>query len=188
MAINPLYMNELEMMESLETITEETKQRFQVVDLSSLNWTLRKLAAIEAKKQEVNAMIDSEIARLEDFRKRELKNLIQSDDFLRGLVSEYAIRKRDEDPKFKSEKTPYGSIGFRKQQPKWNYDDEKLIKHLESINYDHLIRTKKEPIKTEIKKLFITLENGQVIDDAGCFVEGIKVEMLPETLDIKVEV
>lgn len=188
MSINPLYVNELEMMESLENVTEETKQRFQVVDLSSLNWTLRKMAAIEAKKRDVNEMIAQEIERLEEFRKRELKNLDQTDDFLRGLISEYAIRKRDEDPKFKSEKTPYGSIGFRKQQPKWNYDDEKLINHLESINYNHLVRTKKEPIKTEIKKLFTTLENGQVVDDAGCFVEGITVEMLPETLDIKVEV
>lgn len=185
MAINPLYMNELEMIESLEDFNEEVKQRFQVTDLSSLNWTLRKLAVIEEKKKETNEMIDAEIERLNAFRKKELDKQQGAEDFFKILISEFAIHKRDEDPGFKSQKTPYGTIGFRKQQPKWNYDDEKLVNHLEATEYNHLVRTKKEPIKTEIKKLFTIREDGRVLDDAGCFVDGITIEFLPDVLDIK---
>lgn len=185
MATNPLFSTEFEMIDGLESFTEETKQRFQVTDLASLSWTLRKISVIEKKKAEVNESIDQQIEWLQQFRKQELDKLQQSEDFFKVLISEFAIHKRDEDPDFKSQKTPYGTIGFRKQQPKWNYDDEKLVKHLESTGYDHLLRVKKEPVKTEIKKLFKTLDDGRVLDDAGCFVSGITVEFLPDVLDIK---
>lgn len=183
--INPLYMNDLE---EMNEITEEAKQRFQIVDLASLSWALRKLRAIEAKRKDINGLVDAEIERLEDFRKRELQGLQNSEDFFRGLIGEFAQRQRDEDPSFKSIKTPYGTIGFRKQQPKWHYDDDALVSFLEKNDHADLIRIKKEPAKSEIKKLFKANEDGRVFDENGQEVVGIKVEFLPETLDVKVEV
>lgn len=179
MAINPLQMNDLENMEQ--------DQKFTITDLSSLTWALRKLAAIEAKKAEVNAVSDAEIERIEAYRKKEIDVLQGSEHFFKSLITEYAIKKREEDPKFRNEKTPYGSIGFRKQQPKWNYDDEALLTFLEENN-PALIRVKKEPVKTEIKKLFQVSDDGRVFDGNGQEVTGIKVEFLPETIDVKVEV
>lgn len=196
MAMNPLYATELEMIDGLEEMLyneglenkEELKQRFQVKDLASLNWTLRKLTAIEAKKREIRAMIDGEKERLEMFYERETSGLTDSENFFKQLISEYAARKRDEDPKFKSEKTPFGSIGFRKQQPKWLYDEELLIAFLEQNQYNELIRTKKEPVKTEIKKVFKVNDDGRVFDENGQVVEGITVEPQDDVLDIKPEV
>lgn len=178
MAINPLQLEELREIEE--------QKRFEITDLSSLNWALRKLAAIEAKKAEVNKLADAEIERIESYRTRELEGLQRSEDFFKSLIAEYAVRRRLEDPKFKSESTPYGRIGFRKQQPKWHYNDEEVTTFLEKEHPD-LIRVKKEPIKNEIKARFKVTDDGKVYDDNGQEVPGIKVEFLPDTLDVKVD-
>lgn len=183
--INPLYLNDLD---DMPEVTEESRQRFQVVDMASLSWVLRKMRAIEAKRSEINGVIDAEIERLKDFRNRELEDLQNSEDFFHVLIGEFAIRQRDEDPSFKSMKTPYGSIGFRKQQPKWHYEDEIVVSFLEYSGRDDLIRIKKEPIKTELKKAFKVNDDGRVFDEDGIEVDGITVEFLPEELTVKVEI
>ncbi|TVY07189.1 host-nuclease inhibitor Gam family protein [Paenibacillus cremeus] len=183
--ISPLYMSELE---EIAQVTGEFQQRFQITDLSSLTWAMRKLTAIEVKRSEVTQVANSEIERIESYRKRELEGLQQSEDFFKGLISEYAVRKRDADPRFRNEKTAYGSIRFRKQQPNWIYDEESLISFLEQNERTDLVRVKKEPAKTEIKKLFQINEDGRVFDEYGQEVTGVKVEFLPDVLTIKPEV
>lgn len=183
MAMNPLYMTELETIEN----TEEAKQRYQVKDLASLNWAMRKLTAIEAKKREIRNMIEDEMERLKLFLEKETSGLTDSENFFKGLISEYAIRKRDEDPQFKTEKTPYGKVTFRKVPDKWLYDEELLIAYLEQNEYTNLIRTKKEPVKTEIKKMFQPNNDGRVFDENGQEVAGITVEQVADELSIKVD-
>jgi U3 small nucleolar RNA-associated protein 14 len=183
--LNPLYMDELQ---EMPEVTEESRSKFQITDLSSLNWVLRKMTAIEAKRTEVNQLADNELERIEEYRKREIEGLERSADFFKSLITEYAIRKRDMEPKFKSEKTPYGSIAFRKQQPKWIYDDETLVSFLEQNERTDLVRIKKEPEKAEIKKRFQVNEDGRVFDENGQQVTGIKVEFPSEELMIKLEV
>lgn len=179
-------MNALQIHE-LEEIKQEETQRFKVTDINSLNWALRKMAAIDAKIKEVNALADAEIERIENFRKQELSSLQQSQDFFQGLIGEYALKRRDEDPAFKSEKTPYGRITWTKRQPKWNYNNDEVINYLEENGRRELIRVKKEPVKTEIKKLFQVNEDGRVFDENGQEVPGISVEFIPDELKVKVE-
>ncbi|PZM62576.1 host-nuclease inhibitor Gam family protein [Paenibacillus dendritiformis] len=183
--LNALFREELEEIEAQE---EEERQRFRVTDLESLNWVFRKLAAIEAKRSDVNALADAEVGRIEAYRQRELDKLQSDDEYFRGLIGEYAAARREDDPKFKSEKTPYGSVVFKKQQPKWNYDDSKLVQWLEQNERSELIRTKKEPVKTEIKKAFTVTENGAVVDSDGQIVDGVMVETRGDELVIKPEV
>lgn len=185
-AVNPLFQFELDELEQQE---HEERQSFQVTDLDSLNWVFRKLAAIESKKKDVNALADAEVHRIESYRQKELDKLKSNEEHLQTLVSEYAARRRAEDPKFKTEKTPYGSVGFKKQQPKWNYDDQTLVDWLFENDYGkNLVRTKFEPVKTDIKKLFKVTEAGQVVDPSGQIVEGIQVEHRGDELVIKPEV
>lgn len=179
--LNPLQVFELEELEQEET------QRFKVTDINSLNWVLRKLSVLEAKKKEINDLADAEIVRIESFRKQELENLQRSEDFFQGLINEYATLRRQEDPKFKSEKTPYGRITWVKKQPKWHFNDEKVISYLEQNNRYDLIRVKMEPVKTEIKKMFHVHEDGRVFDEDGQEVPGIRVEPQPDELRVKVE-
>jgi|SRR5690625_667599 len=179
-------LNALQISE-LEEIEQEQTQRFKVTDVNSLNWALRKMAAIDAKIKEVNGLADAEIERIENYRKQELSSLQQSQDFFQGLIGEYALKRREEDPKFKSEKTPYGRITWTKKQPKWIYSDDEIIAYLEENKRNDLLRIKKEPVKTEIKKLFRVNDDGRVFDEDGQEVPGISVETIPDELKVKVE-
>jgi phage host-nuclease inhibitor protein Gam len=181
--INPLYMNDIEEMET--EVSEENRERFKIHDLSSLTWAMRKLSAIEAKKADVNLLVNNEKERLEQYRTKELENLQGSENFFHSLIHDYAERMRAEDPKFK-QSTPYGKISYRKQTAKWNYDDSALIEYLEQNEFADLIRIKKEPVKTEIKKLFKVDKGGYVYDTNGQEVHGILVEHLPDQLTVKV--
>ena len=102
---------------------------------------------------------------------------------MKHYLVEYFIRQRELDPKFKIT-TPYGKVTARKQQPKWHYDEAKLIEWLKENNKD-LLRVKYEPDKNEIKRVYKVVGTNVVTED-GEIVEGITIEERPEKITIKV--
>lgn len=164
---------------------DEAKERFKITNLESANWALRKLAAINAKEKEINDLKEKEISRIENWAQDELKKLAESKQFFEGLLTEYFMRERKKDPKFKIS-TPYGKVTARKQLPKWHYDEDKLIKWLLQNDKD-LLRVKYEPDKNEIKKKYKVV-GPVVVSEDGEIVEGITIEERPEAINIKVEV
>lgn len=184
--MNALQKYELEEIDGLDLQDEQIKERFKIENKEQLNWALRMLSALDNEKNEIDELTAKEIERITAWRGKEVEGINHTKGFFEGLIMEYAFYCRKENPEFKSVKTPYGSIGYKKQQPKWLYDDQKLIEHLESASSLDLIRIKKEPVKTEIKKRFKIMEDGRVVDEDGIIVDGITVEFLEEKLDIKV--
>jgi len=179
-------MNALARMEDT-TAPERERERFKITDLQSLSWAFRKLAAIAQKKAEVNALCDEEVQRIEHYRQKEISALESSEEFFRGLIEEYAAAQRAADPEFKKASTPYGTVRYRKQQPKWHYDDDKLLESLKAAGLTELIRVKEEPDKATLKKRAV-VQNGQVIDPAtGAIIEGVTVEELGEKIELEVQ-
>ena len=175
---------EMELIEAEETIeAAEVGGRFTVQDLDSANWAFRKLAAIERKRNEIKELANKEIERIRQWQEQEEKGLNNSKEFFEGLLTEYFVRQKEVDPKFKLS-TPYGKVSSRKQQPKWNYEDEKVLNWLKE-NDKELIRVKYEPDKREIKKKYEVVGNTVVTED-GEIVEGITVEERPDSINIKV--
>lgn len=175
---------EMELIEAEETIeAAEVGGRFTIQDLDSANWAFRKLAAIERKRKEIQELADREIERIKDWQNQEEESLNNSKEFFEGLLTEYFVRQRELDPKFKLS-TPYGRVSSRKQQPKWIYDNDKVVEWLKE-NDKELIRVKYEPDKREIKKKYEVVGNTVVTED-GEIVEGITVEERPEKVTIKV--
>jgi hypothetical protein len=176
---------EMELQEIDEIMEEDTqeKERFRIENLEAANWAFRKLAAIERKRKEIQELANKEIERIKAWQEREERGLDNSKEFFEGLLTEYFAREREKDPKFKIS-TPYGKVSARKQQPKWHYDEEKLIEWLKENNKD-LLRVKYEPDKNEIKRVYKVVGTNVVTDD-GEIVEGITVEERPEKVTIKV--
>ncbi|MFD2334635.1 host-nuclease inhibitor Gam family protein [Cohnella sp. GCM10020058] len=161
-------------------------ERFQVETIDQANWALRKLAAIEAKRKEVNELAAAETFRIKSWQDSELSKLSGDAVHLETLLSEFAVRQRELDPKWKKTTTPYGEIKFRKQQPKWHYDDPTLVESLRMAGRDDLIRTKEEPNKVELKKL-LQVSGNQVVDPlSGSILEGIAVEEQPDAVVVEV--
>jgi len=184
MSLNPLQEIELD---EIESIDEETRERFKISSINEANWAFRKLSALAAKENEVKSLAAAERERINLYEQRELKSIVNQRSFFESLLSVYAMDQKEKDPKFKL-KTPYGSVGFRKQQPKWEYNDDILIKSLEDIGLDKLIRIKKEPDKAALKKT-MKIMDGQVMDpETGALVEGVTVTPQLDKINISVEV
>ena len=188
--MNELILEELREAEKLqfdifmgETTEEEAKKRFRIESTEQANWAFRKLRAINVKSNEIKELAAAERQRIDEWEKKELSVLENSTEFFEGLLAEYFIKQRELDPKFKLS-TPYGRVSSRKQQPKWNYEDEKVLNWLKE-NDKELIRVKYEPDKREIKKKYEVVGNTVVTED-GEIVEGITVEERPDSINIKV--
>lgn len=170
----------LERAELTETFTDD---RFKIRDLDAANWAFRKLKAMDEKVKQVTDLASKEIERILEWKENELKQVGRSREFFEGLLIEYFVRQKEMDPKFKIS-TPYGKVSSRKSQPKWNYEDDRVLKWLKE-NDKELIRTKEEINKAELKKKYRVM-NGQVVTEDGEIVEGITVAEQPDSISIKV--
>lgn len=160
-------------------------ERFQVETIDQANWALRKLAAIEAKRKEINELAAAETYRIKSWQDSELSKLSGDAVHLETLLSDFAQRQRERDPKWKKASTPYGEIKFRKQQPEWIYSDSTLIESLKQAGRDDLIRVSEEPKKNELRKL--TVQGNQVVDpESGFILEGITVMGRPDVVVVEV--
>jgi len=170
----------------LDDQEETEKESFAVTDDSKANWALRKIGQLNDQINDNNALAQSEIDKIEQWNKEVNVSAGNSIDYFQSLLAQYAADKKAEDPKFKSLKLPNGNFGFRKRQPKWNYDNDKVVQALERAEMTDLIRVKKEPAKADIKKAF-SVNDGQVINPlTGEVIEGITIEEQPDRFNVKV--
>jgi len=165
---------------------EQERERFRIETVDQVNWALRKLSAIEAKRKEVEELAQAEIDRIQVWKEHELKKLQDNAEFFGNLLHDYALRQRAADPNWKRTSTPYGVVRLRKQPPKWIYDDAKLLESLKSQGLTHFIRVKEEPDKAAIKKAEgMQYINGKLVDlESGAIIEGVVIEEQPEKVEI----
>lgn len=166
-----------------ETTEEQAKERYKITNLDSANWALRKIKAIQEKEREIKELAEREIERINNWSKSELDALKVNTNFFEGLLTEYFIAEKEKDPKFKIS-TPYGKVSSRKQQDKWNYEDDKVLEWLKE-NDKELVRIKEEINKAELKKKYKSI-NGQVVTEDGEIIEGIRVEEQQDSISIKI--
>jgi len=176
--------------QSLQNYLDEQEQvereAFTIQDDQAANWALRKIGQMQKQIKDNNALAVSEVDKIEAWNKQENQKAQDSIDYFQGLLSYYALSKREEDPKFKTLKLPNGAIKFRKQQPKYNYDDEVLTEHLKLTGRDDLIKVKESPDKTAVKKSFKIHDGKLVNPETGEFVEGVTVEQREDAFKVEV--
>jgi hypothetical protein len=184
-AINWLDEQEAEeLQEALATVETGKEDRFQITDLSSLNWTMRKLSFLEKSHNEDLLLFHAEIDRITKWFEKQKESHQSSVEFLEGLVSEFAKAQRVINPKWK-QKTPYGIVSFRKAR-KFDYGNEdNLVKYLSENGMGEFVKVVKTPIKTELKKaLTITRDGKAIFTSTGEVLPEIVVE---ETEDVTIK-
>jgi len=162
-------------------------ERFKVDDDQKANWVLRKIKQMQDKIERNNNLADAEIHKIEQWRERENEQANNSIKYFQGLLAEYAVSKREKDPHLKTINLPNGRFGFRKRQPKWKYNDEKVINALKQAGRTDLIRIKEEPNKKKIKKTFDVIDGKAIDKETGEVVEGITIEEQPESFNVRVD-
>lgn len=170
----------------LEEQEKTEKDSFKVDDDSKANWALRKIKQAQEKQEKASSLAVEEQEKIEAWYQSEKEKAQREIDFFQGLLAQYAFEKRKQDPKFKSQTLPNGRIKFQKKQAQIKYKDKDIIDYLEKNEKEDLIKVKKEPAKSEIKKAFTIRGNKMIDPDTGEVVDCVTVE-LPED-EFKVEV
>ena len=169
---------------STEEVEGEQKERFAITDLSSLNWTLRKLSTLEKSHNEDLLLFKEEIDRINKWFDKQKESYLGSVEYLEGLVKEFAKAQRVIDPKWR-QRSPYGVVSFRKAK-KYDYgDEEKLVQFLSDNGMGEFVKVVKTPIKTELKKALTIAKDGKAIfTSTGEVLPEIVVE---ETEDVAIK-
>lgn len=164
---------------------EGINEAFEVVNDSQANWALRKIKEHQQEIKWNQEMAQYEIEKIEEWEEQVNQPLTRSIDYFQGLLAQYAMAKKEADPEFKSLKLPNGNLQFRKQQPKWNYDNKKVVESLKQLGMTDYIRVKEEPAKSDIKKV-LTVAGDKVVNENGEVVEGIEIEERDESFSVKI--
>lgn len=178
-------MNSLQEFLNEEEGTE--KEAFTVKDDSSANWTLRKIKHANDRIEQNNSLAQAEIEKIERWNQQENEQAQYSIEYFEGLLAEYAMKKKAEHPNFKTLKLPNGKISFRKRQPKWEYDSEKVVQALEKAELNDFIRVTKAPSKAEIKKAFSVVDDKVINTETGEVIEGITVREQEDSFNVVVD-
>lgn len=166
------------------TTTEQTdKPKFEVTDLSSATWVMRKYRALITADDDVKRVAQEQITDIQKWLDEQLQANQDSRAFFEEKLGDYLTRLRVDDPKAKI-KTPYGTVSTRKSRAGVVWSDEAVVKSLEDQGLTELIRVKKEPEKKEIAKQFHFVGNRYVNDDGQVLV-GASPKEATESLTIK---
>jgi phage host-nuclease inhibitor protein Gam len=170
-------MEQESLQDYLDKQTGVTQPGFIVDTDQKADWALRKIAAVKAQQAQIKADAQSQIELVKQWETEQNERLEKDVEYFTGMLVSYATTKRENDPKFKTQKLPHGKIGFRKQQPQWNFTDD-AAELLKEHGYIDLIREKPELEKAKIKKAFTYSANGQVVNpDTGELIKGITVDV-----------
>lgn len=166
-------LDEIEI-EEVRQLPEEQKTQFEITDLGAATWAFRKIRSLEKKINEVKDVAQAEIDRINEWQEKEVNGIQQSIEYFQSLLTSYYIRGKETDARFKCS-TPYGSVTSRKMQPKWETNEETLLKWLKENEHTDLIRVKEEPALSDIKDAFKITDTGTVVDGNGVLVDGITI-------------
>lgn len=159
----------------------EEKEQFVIDTPEKADWALKKLQEIKRQQLEVDKRADEQIKPVEDWRKKELGKLSDSEIYFTMLLTEYADNNRDKDNKFRFS-SPYGKIYTRKIK-KWTYDEQKVIDEYKDTD---VVQNVPKLNKNELKKR-VEFINGKPVDkETGAVVDGVEIEEVSK-VNIKTE-
>jgi hypothetical protein len=175
---------------------EKEQEQFKIDNDDKACWAFKKIKKLEeeiAKKEEV---AESQIRQVETWLKDEKEKRERKIDNFKTMLVEYADQLKEDEPDMKTHSLPFGKIQFRKQRPKWKYDNKKLLedakKRMGPKPLNSLIKVKEKVDKRKLKKEIkegpfkILKGKGQVVNtETGEVLEGIEVKERGERLKIK---
>ena len=154
----------------------EERERFRIETKDQAAWALRKMSRIKAEQDENIQTAQAEIERITSWRDEENGKLERSISFFEGLLYEYFVQLRDENPKLKTMKLPHGSLKMRAQQPQYEYDEDQLLPWAKE-NLPDAVVVKESVAKTPVKKH---------IQETGEMVPGVQMVERPEKFSVEV--
>lgn len=159
---------------------------YQIPDMSTANYVVKKLKEIQAEKQliedQAKQALEDYALKVDTFKQKTLSPLTYMEDVYKNQL--ILFLQNNLTGKQRSMKLVNGTIGFRKAQPQIMYDEPTLISMLEQEGLNQYLQTKtslnKKEIRSHIKK---DVDGVPMLD--GKRLTGIIVEDQPDAFTIR---
>lgn len=154
-------------------ITGEEEQDGPLIDsMQKASYFVKLISKIKEDIEQINFLCNGEIEkvteRVNEYRNSMVQPLENQIAYYSKLLQNFT-EKELEGSKKRSIKLPYGTLSMKKQQPKWEYGDEKeLVKWLQENELDDLLN-KKETYSIDKKNL---KEKVTINSDCGVSING----------------
>ena len=175
----------------MEPEPEPRLSRWSIEDTGAAEWSMRKLAHVQAEIASTNARAAEFIRQIERWRQDQLKPLVRPAEFFDAALQDYLRRVREADPKKKSVKLPSGEITstLSRERPGIVQGSEaEFIGWAKSSGLDNLVRVKEEPDVNEMKKVVkfrpVVVPFDSEYNHDLCVV-GDRLVAFPSTIDTK---
>jgi hypothetical protein len=177
------------MMDILASIVDEhiqEKEGWQITDALAADWALDKIREAKADYAQKEMVVKEKIRQLQEWLEREREKRDRTVNFFTTKLEEYF----ETTPRRKTKtqeifELPSGVLRRKFPQPKYDIDEDKLVKWLKERKLDNYIKTVEKPKWAEFKKVTKTV-NDKVVDENGEIVEGIRVVERPPTFEVEV--
>lgn len=164
------YLMEEEAKELEIKITGEEEEDGPLIDsIQKANYFVKLVSKIKEDIDSINLLCNEEIEKVTDkinvYRQSQIKPLENQMAYYSKLLQNFTEKELADSNK-RSIKLPYGTLSMKKQQPKWEYGDEKeLVKLLKENNLDNLVSEKVTYSldKKTFKDVVIVTDNGVVL-------------------------
>lgn len=167
----------------MENNIGEAKKPFKISELEQTSWAFKKLRKLQEEEDQIKYLASKEMEIINTWQSKELEKIENSKKYFNGILEEYYMEELEKNPKAKIN-TPFGKMSIRKQQPKWEIENEVALEWIKK-NDKQLIRVKEEIDKAGLKKKYKIVGN-QVVTEDGEIVEGIEILERDPKITIKV--
>lgn len=156
------------------------QQGFTVTDDSTAQWCMKKIKEAEADKEMWRKHYEAQMEKVN-------KAADESIAYFTAKLEEYFANVPHKATKTQESYTlPGGKLVRKKQQPKFETDDEALVPWLEANGRTGLVKIKKSADWATLKKSLNFIGTNAVTVD-GEIVPGVKVEQRPDVFKVEME-
>lgn len=163
----------------------EEDEGFKIESIEQANYFARKLREVREERQEAEAAAKEQIEAYKERVDRWLSSVTSpleyEEERILALLEQFAEEKLSGSNK-RSLKLIEGTLQFRKQQPKFEYNDEVLLDYAQA-QLPQFIKTKPSVDKADLKKHVKVKEGKAYLGDD--LVPGITITELPDKFDVK---
>ncbi len=167
---------------------DEESDREIIQNPQQANYFCKVVNELREEKAKTEELINQELERVkreyEAYKTKELNRIDGQIQYFSGLLESYATKELQNSKK-RSIKLPHGTLSIKKQQDKYDYDEDAILEWLKKNKQDKFInvQTKETVNKKDLKKEGFSHNGKLYLDDIE--VEGVVITAQPDKFEVK---
>ena len=166
----------------MSELLNDAREEFTVTDDAAAEWCMKKIKEAESDRAMWKAHYDAQMEKVN-------KAADETINYFTAKLEEYFANVPHKATKTQESYTlPGGKLIRKKQQPKFETDDEALVPWLEDNFLGQLVKVKKTADWAALKKVCSVTPDGEhVATDEGEIIPGVTVTQRPDVFKVEME-